>query len=713
MIPSEQIRAQLGRILASAAFDQADRARAFLSFVVAASLDGTVGEIKESVIAVEALARPTSFDPKSDPIVCVEAGRLRTRLKTYYDSEGLQDPILITLPKGGYVPEFAKRTPTVWLATARQPVLLVAVGVLGGLSLAAVGLLLFPKAPRVGDVLRLSLNPPPGSTIQTSRISPDGKMIAFTALQQNETMLWVRALDSPEARVIPGTERATQAFWSPDSRSLAFFGTNTLRRVELPGGPAQEICAVSIPMGGGSWSRNGVIVFSPRPEGVLYRVPAAGGTPQPVTVLDQSRGELAHRSPEFLPDGRHFLYVASSGKPGGTAVRVGSVDSLDSKILLEAAGNAVYALPEPGKPGSLLFYFQGTLMAQPFDPERLLLSGGRTAVATEISYRQGRADFSVSANGVLAYQPTNGKELQLGWFDRDGRPIRSIGAHNDYVALRLSPDEERLAFIEEENFSSNGSVWVMELARGVVSRATNLPHTSLMPVWSPDGNEILFSSGNEQSMRLLRQSLNSSKPVTVLDTPGPKFPTDWSADGRFITYFTSWPEFARLKTVVLDLRNAEQKNFQVLFMQGQYSETEAMFSPGFTSTGPRWIAYTSKETGRPEVYVRSFPKGDQKRQISTGGAWQPLWRRDGRELFFLSQDGLLMAADIGEGANFQAGAPHPLFRTTIPPYPGSPQIPANAYAVSKDGQRFLVNQTADGASRGSISIVTHWQAIQP
>ena len=157
-------------------------------------------------------------------------------------------------------------------------------------------------------------------------------MIAFTALQQNKTMLWVRALDSAEARVIPGTEQTSQAFWSPDSRSLAFFDTNTLRRVELAGGPAQEICAVSIPMGGGSWSRNGVIVFSPRPEGVLFRVPAAGGTPQPVTALDHSRGELAHRSPEFLPDGRHFLYVASSGKPGGTAVRVGSIDSMDSRF---------------------------------------------------------------------------------------------------------------------------------------------------------------------------------------------------------------------------------------------------------------------------------------------------------------------------------------------------------------------------------------------
>jgi Tol biopolymer transport system component len=232
-------------------------------------------------------------------------------------------------------------------------------------------------------------------------------------------------------------------------------------------------------------------------------------------------------------------------------------------------------------------------------------------------------------------------------------------------------------------------------------------------VWSPDGKDILFSNGNEQSMRLLRQPLNSSKPITVLDTPGPKFPTDWSGGGEFVTYFTPWPEFARLKIVVLDLRNAElKKNPQVLFLESQYNEAEATFSPDATSNGPRWIAYTSTETGRPEVYVRSFPRGDQKWPVSNGGAWQPIWRRDGRELFFLSQEGVLMAADVKAGANFEAGVPHPLFRTTIPPYPGAPQVPANTYAVSKDGQRFLVNQAVDDASKGSISIVTRWQAAQ-
>jgi hypothetical protein len=221
MIPPEEIRAQLGRILASSTFQQADRARAFLSFIISTFLEGRASEIKESVIAVEALGRTVSFDPRTDPIVRVEAGRLRTRLKAYYDSEGSNDRVVITLPKGGYVPEFTKATQSAEFATARNPVILFGAGMLVGLALAAIGFMFLRNQPEGREVLRLSLLPPPGSTIESSRISPDGKIIAFTARQQNRTMVWVRSLDSAEPRLIPGTEGAILPFWSPDSRSLA------------------------------------------------------------------------------------------------------------------------------------------------------------------------------------------------------------------------------------------------------------------------------------------------------------------------------------------------------------------------------------------------------------------------------------------------------------------------------------------------------------
>jgi hypothetical protein len=371
---------------------------------------------------------------------------------------------------------------------------------------------------------------------------------------------------------------------------------------------------------------------------------------------------------------------------------------------LEGGGNAAYAPSAPGKAGSLLFYFRSSLMAQPFDPDRLTLSGGRTLVASQVFCSNGLADFSVSANHTLVYRPTNRKSLQLSWFDRAGRLIHNVGGLNDYFALRLSPDERMLAFSDEEELSWSSPIWTLDLSRGLVSRLSSVQ--SMMPVWSPEGNEILYSAGNEQRMQLLRQPLNRSEPATVLNTPGPKFLTDWSPNGRFIAYTTPWPDFIRLKTAVLDLGNPYlEQNTRAFFLESQYNEAEAVFSPEPAKTSPTWIAYTSTETGQPEVYVRSFPKGDQKWKISTAGGWQPLWRRDGRELFFLSQDGIVMATDVIKGPRFEAGAPHPLFRTTIPPYPGPPQIPAHTYAVSNDGQRFLVNQPVEDASKGAISVV--------
>lgn len=710
-IHPEQVRLQLSRILASKTFSQSERASRLLSFVVTTTLEGRPGEIKESVIATEALSRNASFDPKTDPIVRVEAGRLRSRLLAYYESEGSQDPIMITLPKGGYVPVFAENTRPAQSTPRRNPPILFFAGLLAGLMLASAVWMLLGRSSPVENHLRLSILPPANSIIQSTQLSPDGRMIALVVRQQNRTAIWVRALDSAEARLIPGTERASLPFWSPDSRSLAYFSTNSLRRVELAGGPPQDICAASIPLGGGSWSRNGVIVFLPRPEGVLFQVPAKGGTPRPVTRLDESRGEFLHRSPEFFPDGRHFLYLASSRKMGSTTLRLGSLDSMDSKILLEGCGNAVYSPPDSGHPGNLLFYFRGALMAQPFDAGRMMLTGDRTIIASQVYYENARADFSVSSNRILAFRPSSRNNLQLGWFDRAGKLIRNIGSRNSYLSIRLSPDENRLVFGDEEEHGWNTPIWTMELSREQATRVSDVQQTCFLPLWSHDGTEILYSCGTEQGMRLVRQSLNGTAGRTLLNTPGPKFLTDWSEDRRFIAYFTPWPDFHRLKVIIIDLRKPEIPNPVPAFStETPYNEAEAVFSPVSTPTGPRWVAYTSTETGRTEVYVRSFPGGDQKWPISNGGAYQPLWRRDGRELFFIAQNGDLMEAETDPGPPFHAGTPRPLFHTTIPPYTGAPYFPVYCYAVSRDGQRFLVNQTIDDDFKGSISILTHWSS---
>src|SRR5712691_7293476 len=281
---AERVRAQLDRILASAAFADAQRASSFLRFVVERALEGRTGEIKESVIAVEVLGRSPSFDSKSDPIVRVEAGRLRDRLSSYYEDEGETDRVLISLPKGGYVPEFSERRP--------------------------------PGAPKRTAVLRLSILPPENASFDSFAVSPDGRKLAFTAALSGKPLLWVRALDSLEAKPLAGTDFASSPFWSPDSRSIGFFAVpNKLKTIEIGGGPARDIADVVMGCGG-AWSPEGVIVFCPRPGGILYQVAAAGGTPKPVTSLDAARAEVAHGFPQFLPDGRHFLYLAASSRPG-------------------------------------------------------------------------------------------------------------------------------------------------------------------------------------------------------------------------------------------------------------------------------------------------------------------------------------------------------------------------------------------------------------
>ena len=283
------MREQLDRILASAAFAGADRASGFLRFVIERTLDGCVSEIKESVIGVEVLGRSPSFDPKTDPIVRVEAGRLRARLGAYYQSEGRGDSVLIALPKGGYVPEFSERPLPAAPKRVTHPAILLAAGALLGIALTTVVLSYFRRAPN-SDVMRLFLLPPPHALIQQSAISPDGRNVAFSATSEGKLQLWVRPLDSLEARALPGAEEAAYPFWSPDSRSLGFVAMTTLKRIEFSGGPAQTLCNVG-PFRGATWGSAGVIVYAPHPRGVLYQIPAGGGPPKPVSALDPVRGE--------------------------------------------------------------------------------------------------------------------------------------------------------------------------------------------------------------------------------------------------------------------------------------------------------------------------------------------------------------------------------------------------------------------------------------
>jgi hypothetical protein len=374
-VDAQRVRLQLGRILASAAFADAERASSFLRFIVERKLEGHSDEIKESVIAVEVLGRAPSFDSKSDSIVRVEAARLRDRLSSYYEAEGGADPVLISLPKGRYVPEFAE-----WRTR---------------------------EASKSAGALRLSVLPPENTSFECFAVSPDGRKLAFTAPLNGRMRLWVRGLDSLEARPLAGTDNASWPFWSPDSVSIGFFVPNKLKVVEISGGPTRDIADIVVGRGG-AWSPEGIILFSPRPIGVLCQVSAAGGAPTPVTSLDKARAEVAHGFPQFLPDGRHFLYLAACSRPGESSIRAGSLDSTSSKALLSADTSAAYAPVLRGHAASLLFVHDGALMAQAFDSRRLELSGQRTVIekfAMNVGTRPSFRCPATASCSIRAVQP--------------------------------------------------------------------------------------------------------------------------------------------------------------------------------------------------------------------------------------------------------------------------------------------------------------------
>jgi eukaryotic-like serine/threonine-protein kinase len=676
-LEAQRVRLQLDRILASAAFADAERACRLLRFVVERTLEGRATEIKESVIAVEVLSRPSSFDSKSDAIVRVEAARLRDRLTAYYQTDGEVDSVLILLPKGRYVPEFVERRPR--------------------------------RSSETVPVLRLSILPPENASFESFAVSPDGRKLAFTAALNGTMMLWVRALDSLEAKPLAGTDNAAWPFWSPDSQSIGFFTPQKLKAVGIIGGPAREIADLVVGRAG-AWSSADVILFCPRPIGPLYQIPATGGTASPATSLDEVRAEVAHGFPQFLPGGRQFLYLAASSRPGESSIRVGSLDSNTSKALVSADTSAAYAPILRGQPASLLFVHDGALMAQAFDSQRLELSGERVVVVPQVRHGRWRqCTFSVSNNGVLLYQEA--KHQQFSWFDRQGKLLAAVGPPNDCVSFSLSPDERYVALHRHEDPDTVlPTIWVMDLLReNAVFRFTDtdVAQPEFTPVWSPDSREILFSRGDERRMRLFRQTLSGGIAKCMLDTEGPKFPSDWASDGKFVAYTSQVPDYRNLHTWILALSDPEEEAKPHPFLQHSCQQFSAQFSPAGGGEAPLWLAYTSNETGRYEVYVRDFPEGRHKWQVSNQGGLQPHWRHDGRELFYLKLDGRLMSVAVNPGPSFDFGASQSLFTTGLrflTPY----TIWMNQYAVSRDGQRFLLNRSLPERSHDAITAVIPW-----
>jgi eukaryotic-like serine/threonine-protein kinase len=705
-MPPGEIRAQLDRILASATFADAERARKFLRFVVENALAGRAAEIKESVIAVEALGRPPLFDPRSDPIVRVEAGRLRTKLLSYYHSEGSNDAVLIDLPKGGYVPRFQERPSPVPSRDKKRglnskgPVRLWLRAALAvGVALCGAAWLCFGRqvsAPR--ETLRVSILPPEGASLQTSAISPDGNYLVFTARSGRMTRLWLRALNASDPKPLSDTEGAAYPFWSPDSQSVGFFTAEILKSIRITGGPSHAISRVHSAFGG-SWGNRGSIIFAQRPTGAIFEVASEGGTPRPVTVPDRSLGEIAHVFPQFLPDGLHFVYSVIRRAPAESIARAASIHSPAFKDILNAEPGVMYAPPHAGSPGVLLFAYHNAIMSQPFDPAKLALTGTALQVAPAVRNTELRPDFSVSSTGILAYQAGTGNYRQLTWFDRHGNRLGTVGSRNDYRSIQLSPDESRVAIQAIDRSSGRSEIWVLDLNRGALSRAGAGALEAFAPIWSPDGKEILFSASTERGMILARQQIDQVHSTPFLTTRGIEVATDWSTDSRLVTYSKFQSDAGVWTKTVNDGPEEEGR----CYSPGP-GECCAAFSPA-SPQGPEFIAYVSGETGRQEVYVRTMLNGEHKWQVSNAGGWLPHWSRDGRELFYVALDGRLMAVAVSRahGSGFTEGNPEPLFDTSISPF-AYPHLPGNFYAISRNG-RFLVNSRVENLLPESITVI--------
>ncbi|HEU5237385.1 MAG TPA: protein kinase [Pyrinomonadaceae bacterium] len=544
------------------------------------------------------------------------------------------------------------------------------------------------------STFRFTISPPEQMTFAGGgAISPDGRSIVLRITDSTgKPQLWLQSLDSFTAHPIADTEGVGFFFWSPDSRNLGFFANGKLKRVDVTAGVPQTLCEVTRGSGG-TWSRDGIILFGSIADG-LYRVSASGGNPTPATRLDHSLQETSHRFPYFLPDGKHFLFESRTSHQEGVVVYVGSLNSNEKKRLLTASSNAKFALP-----GYLLFVRDTTLMAQQFDPSSFQLSGEPQRVVEQINVGPGPggvASFSVSATGILVYWGWSGN-TQLNWFDRTGKLLSSLGPPLRYGNLSLSRDEKHVAVTIRDPQSATTDIWILDPVRSSRFTLTDAAN-EVLPIWSPDGTRLVFSSdrkgGNVWNV-YEKPTSGAGEEQLILDDDQNKAVSDWSNDGRYVIFSEDNPT---TKTDLWLLPMAGDRK-PTPFLQKQFDEDDAKFS-----ADGRFIAYSSNASGHSEVYVQTFPASGLQWQVSSKGGAQPRWRRDGKELFYISPSNQLMAVDLKLRDNsLEVGIPKVLFQAHPLGFPG----PRNMYAVSADGQRFLINSLVDTAPQ-PLSVIVNW-----
>jgi dipeptidyl aminopeptidase/acylaminoacyl peptidase len=706
------VRSALESLISSEAFAGSKQCQDFLRLVVERSIGGEEKALSERMIGVELFGRPADYDTSNDGVVRVRAAEVRKRLAQFYKETEVNPVVRIELPPGSYVPEFHWSSPTKiedqdLTPTPSRPVspqsrrkaALVAVVVL---VVAILGFVVsFQLRPRTASMnaVRLSLGLPEGVTLHRNwhpfehiALSPDGQTLAFAATDASgQSSLWIRPLDSSVAQHIDQSEGALLPFWSPDSRFVGFWAGGQLRKVRASGGVPEAIYSVP-EIAQGAWGTNGTILFARAVNSPILRVAAVGGHATPVTSLRP--GEVSQMWVQFLPDGKHFIYLArtslTSDDPGAK-VYAQSLDGGAPIPLLESQSRAMAVTDY------LLFAQNQTLFAQRMDWKALRKIGEPSLIARNVAASPaylGTSEFSASQNGVLIYGTARGSSFdQFNWYSRDGTVTGSLEPVIDYQQFTLSPDGKHLA-LNSFHQHATGSLWLIDIATNTTTPLTTDPHAQSDPVWSPDSRYVAFNllpnGGSDPPFLVEKVEIGSQQPQKIYGDNERHWVEDWSRDGRF-------------------LLTHDTRTFSIIPLSGD-GKPRALYSSSFIkdefhlSPDGQLIAYGENRTGRWEVFLASFPSFQHIQQISADGGIQPRWRGDGRELFFIDLQGKMMSVMVQRGAPPKVGVPRKLFDTGLAPDPT-----VNQYAVTQDGLKFLVLEPRKGFLE-TYSVVLNWPA---